>query len=113
MKKRRFVTIWKHYNLSIVLAILFLSAWGTQFLVQLKKMHKEVESKGQAFDWGEFWPEFWTSTLENWQSEFLQLLTFVVLTGFLIHRGSPESRDGEDRVEKKIDQILKILKKDR
>ena len=28
------------------------------------------------------------ATMENWQSEFLQLFTMVVVTGFLIHRGS-------------------------
>jgi hypothetical protein len=37
--------------------------------------------------------------LENWQSEFLQLLAFVVLTAFLIHRGSHESRDGADELK--------------
>jgi hypothetical protein len=39
---------------------------------------------------------------ENWQSEFLQLLTFVVLTTFLIHRNSHESRDSDDEMQKVI-----------
>jgi hypothetical protein len=32
-------------------------------------------------------------TMENWESEFLQLFTFVVLTSFLFQRGSAESKD--------------------
>jgi hypothetical protein len=46
------------------------------------------------------------STLENWQSEFLQLFSFVVLAAAYIHRGSAESRDSEDRME----QMLKDIK---
>ena len=34
----------------------------------------------------------WTATFENWESEFLQMAVFVVLTVVLIQRGSPESR---------------------
>ena len=39
------------------------------------------------------------SILLNWQSEFLQLLAFVVLTTYFIHRGSHESRDGDDELK--------------
>ena len=34
----------------------------------------------------------WTATFENWESEFLQMAVFVLLTTFLIQKGSPESR---------------------
>jgi len=49
------------------------------------------------------------STLENWQSEFLQLFSFVVLSALLIHRWSGESKDSADRMEQKIDGIAKRL----
>lgn len=35
---------------------------------------------------------FFEATFENWESEFLQMAIFVLLTTFLIQRGSPESR---------------------
>ena len=35
---------------------------------------------------------FWEATFENWESEFLQMAAFVVLTALLIQKGSPESR---------------------
>lgn len=48
--------------------------------------------------------------MENWQSEFLQLFTFVVLTTYLVHRNSHESKDSSERMEAKIDRISKALK---
>jgi SNF2 family DNA or RNA helicase len=51
-----------------------------------------------------------TSTLENWQSEFLQLLTFVVLTSFLIHRNSPESKDSDEEMQRSLNRIERRLK---
>jgi hypothetical protein len=39
---------------------------------------------------------FWSSVFENWESEFLQMATYVVLTAYLVQRGSSESRDPDD-----------------
>src|SRR6476620_3503901 len=39
--------------------------------------------------------EFLSALYENWESEFLQMSAYVVLTSFLIQRGSAESRDPE------------------
>jgi len=36
--------------------------------------------------------QFWFESLQNWQSEFLALLSMVVLSIFLRQRGSPESK---------------------
>lgn len=38
-------------------------------------------------------PEFLSSVFENWESEFLQMATYVVLTALLFQRGSAESKD--------------------
>jgi hypothetical protein len=46
-------------------------------------------------------------TLENWQSEFLQLLWQVGGLAILLHVGSPQSKEGTDRQEEKIDAILR------
>lgn len=43
---------------------------------------------------------FLSSVFENWESEFLQMWAYVMLTAYLYQRGSPESRDpdgGETR----------------
>jgi hypothetical protein len=36
---------------------------------------------------------FLSSLFENWESEFLQMWAYVMLTAYLFQRGSPESRD--------------------
>lgn len=89
----------KDYGLSITLAALFLASWLGQFIAQGVE---HGNKKG-------FWPAFWQATLENWQSEFLQLFAMVVLTALLLHRGSAESRDSNDRLEQKIDAIYEKI----
>ncbi|MDB5471483.1 MAG: hypothetical protein JWR84_3043 [Caulobacter sp.] len=37
--------------------------------------------------------EFLATLFENWESEFLQMWAYVVLTAYLFQRGSPESKD--------------------
>lgn len=48
-------------------------------------------------------------TLENWQSEFLQLLWQVGALAFFLFVGSPQSKEGDDRKEAKLDAILRLL----
>ena len=54
------------------------------------------------------------ATFENWQSEFLQVFVFIVLTTFLVHRNSHESPDTDyeneaalRRIEAKLDALEK------
>jgi hypothetical protein len=37
--------------------------------------------------------EFGTAVLENWQSEYLQFTLFILMTVWLLQRGSPESKE--------------------
>lgn len=46
---------------------------------------------------------------ENWQSEFLQLIWQVAGLAFLIYVGSPQSKEGDERKEEKLDLILKSI----
>ena len=39
-------------------------------------------------------PDFWSRSLQNWQSEFLSVGLLVVLSIFLRQKGSPESKPG-------------------
>lgn len=40
---------------------------------------------------------FWEATGENWESEFLQMSAYVVLTIFLFQKGSSESKDPDEK----------------
>ncbi len=51
-------------------------------------------------------------TLENWQSEFLQLIWQVAGLAMLLHVGSPQSKEGDDRMEAKLDAILRKVDRD-
>lgn len=93
------------YGLAILLGALFLGSWIGQFIIEIIVVRNETEAADEKFTWSDFWPEFWQSTLENWQSEFLQLLTFVVLTTYVIYRGSHESRDNDDEVVQQLNRI--------
>ena len=102
--------LWRNYGLSMTLALLFFAAWLGQLVTQWFTWANEQREHNQPLEVGDFLWQFWTSTLENWQSEFLQLLTFVVLTSFLIHRNSPESRDSDDEMQQSLNRIEKRLK---
>ncbi len=110
-------SFWKSYNLSIVLAILFGVSWVIQTWAGWNQFQSEQLQHGQLAQWGGqegyVW-EWLTATFENWQSEFLQLFTFVVLTTFLIHKGSHESKDTDEEMEaalQRIEQKLDALQK--
>lgn len=51
-------------------------------------------------------------TFENWQSEFLQLIWQVGGLSLLLYIGSPESKEGDERKEEKLDLILKRISPD-
>jgi hypothetical protein len=63
----------------------------------------------QAADFSEYMLVFMRDVLENWQSEFLQLIWQVAGLAFLLHVGSPQSKEGDDRKEEKIDAILEAV----
>jgi hypothetical protein len=45
---------------------------------------------------------FYEATLENWESEFLQMAAYVMLTVFLVQKGSAESKDPD--AEEDVDE---------
>lgn len=98
-------TVFQRYGLSIVLAILFVVSWAGQAITEWFVVRMEAEEHGQSMNAGDYLWQFGQSTLENWQSEFLQLLTFVVLTAFLVHMRSPESRDGDEEMQAALERI--------
>jgi hypothetical protein len=100
---------WANFGLSIAFAVLFLVSWGAQAVAQWGVYTQEQQAHGEPRVIGDYLVQFGQSTLENWQSEFLQLFSFVVLSALFIHRGSAESKDSDDRMEKKIDDIAKRL----
>ena len=103
--------LWRNYNLSIVLLGMFLASWLGQGVFQWFEMANEAQAHGEASSLAEFIPAFFSATFENWQSEFLQLFTMVVLTAYLIHRGSHESKDQDEKVDETLARIERRLER--
>ena len=89
----------RDYSLGIVLALLFFFSLLAQGVFGWYEFAADQQAHGEAAalfgSSGYIW-RFLAATFENWQSEFLQLFTMAVLTAFLIHRGSAESKDSDD-----------------
>lgn len=102
---------WKNYSLSIVLLVLFLASLSFHAYFEWLEFNDEQKIHGQDVTLDQFYPRFLAAIFENWQSEFLQLFMMVVLTAFLIHRGSAESRDSTDKMQQSLDRVEKLLDK--
>lgn len=97
--------IWANFGLSLVLMVLFFVSWATQAFAQWENFKSQQRAHGETARVDDYLIDFAEATLENWQSEFLQLFSFVVLAAAFIHRGSAESRDTEDRMEQMLKEI--------
>jgi hypothetical protein len=107
------MSLWRDNSLSIVLVAITVLTIGGMFLTGWQVYDEELAehgrtgvSAGQYFISG----HFLSTMFENWESEFLEKGAYVVLTAFLIQRGSAESKDpdkpedvDEDPAEKKYD----------
>ena len=101
--------IWKNFGLSIAFCILFLVSWIAHgFVAWEDYSERQQEHREQATIAG-YVVSFGESTLENWQSEFLQLFSFVVLSALLIHKGSAESKDSDEELLERVKRIEKHL----
>jgi hypothetical protein len=63
----------------------------------------------QAIELSGYFNQTLRDTMENWQSEFLQLMWQVGGLSFLLYVGSPQSKESEQRLEKKLDTILQKI----
>ena len=90
---------WRQNSLSVVLIGLFLLFQGGLSIVGLQQYNQEQSDHRQpTVDYLEYisGPAFLEATMENWESEFLQMFGYVLLTAFLFQKGSAESKDPDE-----------------
>ncbi|MCM6773401.1 hypothetical protein NDR87_07945 [Nocardia sp. CDC159] len=92
-----------------MLLLLFVGSWIGQFFAQLIEYRNTQQSHGQAFEWSGYWPDFLTSTLENWQSEWLQLVFQAILLLGAKHWLFRVDAEDLERIETKLDRIETTL----
>ncbi|MGD9955834.1 MAG: DUF6766 family protein [Candidatus Nanopelagicales bacterium] len=95
------------YSFLWVTLALFLISWVGQFLFQMNVVRNEAEQHGQPFAMSDFLVQFGASTLENWQSEFLQLCWQAAGLAFLLFWGSSQSKESDVRLEAKVDALMR------
>jgi hypothetical protein len=94
--------ILKDNSLSIVFFLLFVFTIIGQAITGLKEHNQEMQDEGgQQLTMGQYITSghFLQSTFENWESEFLQMALFLILTMFLYQKGSSESKDPDKEEE--------------
>jgi hypothetical protein len=97
--------LFRNNGLSIVFFLLFIITLTGQFLTGFAEHNKELKEDGQsAIGMGSYIHSghFIQGTFENWESEFLQMALYVVLTISLRQKGSSESKkcDGPEEVDR-------------
>jgi hypothetical protein len=99
-------SIWTRFGFAWVTAALFIITLTGHWIFGWYAYVDEQRALQQPIEIGGYTIQMMRDTLENWQSEFLQLLWQVAGLAILLHVGSPQSKEGDDRMEAKIDAIL-------
>jgi hypothetical protein len=83
------------WSLSLVMGGIFVASWAAQSVAGWAAYNETRLQRLQApISWPDYLTDadFWSRTLQNWQSEMLAIGSMVVLSIYLRQRGSPESK---------------------
>jgi hypothetical protein len=100
----------KHNGLSVVFLLMFLGSLGGQAIAGHADFNEQQRFHGDpAISVGRYLTSssFAVDVMENWQSEYLQFTTFILLTVWLLQRGSPESKE-LDKAGRESDEDQKV-----
>ncbi|HEY6188860.1 MAG TPA: DUF6766 family protein [Pyrinomonadaceae bacterium] len=92
--------ILRENGLSIVMFCLFLFSVVGQSITGFHEYNDDQKDHGQAsIGYVEYLGSghFVEAIFENWESEFLQMAAYVILTAFLYQKGSPESKKLDEK----------------
>jgi hypothetical protein len=97
-------------GLGIFFGVAFLAALAGQAIAgHVAYNHEQLAHGGEAISLGRYLTssDFGQAVTENWQSEYLQFTLFILLTVWLVQRGSPESKEiGEEGTESAREQRI-------
>jgi len=82
-------------SLLIVMGLIFVASWFAHSVTGWSTYNADqIEHEQEPLSWLEYIgsADFWQTTLQNWQSEFLAVGSMAVLSIYLRQRGSPESK---------------------
>ncbi len=82
-------------SLLIVMTVIWLWSWFAQSVSGRSEYNADqIDHESATVSWVGYLgsSDFWFTTLQNWQSEFLAVGSFAAFTIYLRQRGSPESK---------------------
>jgi len=97
-------------SMSIVFLVLFLGALGGQAIAGHADFNdQQIQHGDPTVSLGRYVvsSEYAVDVMENWQSEYLQFTLLILLTVWLLQRGSPESKE-LDSAGRESDQRQKV-----
>ena len=77
------------------MGVVFVLSWLAQFIAGRSAYNEQQLSELEPpVGWGGYLTsaDFWSRTLQNWQSEFLAVASMAILSIYLRQRGSAESK---------------------
>jgi hypothetical protein len=82
-------------SLLIVMTTIWLGSWLAQSIAGASGYNaNQLDHQAATVSWVHYLgsSDFWSRTLQNWQSEFLAVGSMAILSVYLRQRGSPESK---------------------
>ena len=98
----------KRYAYAWLTILFFVISLGLHWLFGWYAYANDAAEHAQRPEIAAYLVEMGRDTFENWQSEFLQLLWQVVGLAYFLYVGSPSSKENDDRIEAKIDALLRF-----
>jgi hypothetical protein len=102
-------TTLKYYGFFWVTLGLFVMSISLHWLFAWYSYIQEQNEHNQPIHLSDYFNETIKDTMENWQSEFLQLIWQVVGLSILWYVRSSQSKEADDRLEEKIDLLVQRL----
>ena len=102
----------KRYSLAWVTGSIFIVLLSAQWLSGWNEYVQLQQEHGAAVHVATYVFQATRATFENWQAEFFSLLYQVVVLTYLYYAGSPMAGGSDQRLEEKVDAILRKVHPD-
>lgn len=98
---------WQNHGLAITAFGIFFIFWVAMGIAGYFDYNQQQQDHGRVMI--AFWPyfatgHFWEATFENWESEYLQMGLFVLLTAYLFQKGSAESKTKKEHEQEQQEE---------
>lgn len=102
----------KYYGYFWVTLGLFIMSISLHWTFAWYSYIQEQIAHKQPIEFTDYFNQTFRDTMENWQSEFLQLIWQVAGLSILWYVGSAQSKEANDRLEEKVDLLIQKLDTD-